>query len=107
MKKHTEILEEVEKTINSFEAVPKLRDNPYLFTRIKSTIETDQNFAKRKLAFSLKPLIIGLILIVNILTGIFFINADKTFHSSDDTAIQYLKYDYQITQTYNEFTTSN
>jgi hypothetical protein len=107
MKRHREILEEVEKTINSFEAVPKLRDNHYLFTRIKSTIETDQEFAKRKLAFSLKPLVIGLILIVNILTGIFFINADKASYNSDDTTIQSLKYDYQITQTYNEFTTNN
>lgn len=107
MKNDKKILDEVEKTLNSFDDIPKLEGNPYLITRIKSAIETDQVSTKRKLVFSLKPVMIGLILLINILTGVFFLNADKTSYTSYDTAIQSLKYDYKITQTFNEYILSN
>ncbi len=79
MNKEDKIREEVEKTLNAFDQIKNLEENPYLFTRIQSEIESIKTKEK---SYSLKgeflrPVILFLILIMNVFTAIFFFNSES------------------------------
>ena len=104
MVNENKILEEVEKTLQSFDSDIILEDNPFLFTRIKAAIE--DRLHKRKKGLSLKlsftRVLIMLILLINIVTLVYFYdwNSKVALHRK---LVSELKVDYQIDQSQNNF----
>lgn len=99
MKKEEQILEEVEKTLSAIEALPKIDVNPFLYTRLKARIEKEQiqHGGAVKTDFVLKPVTLALILIINIVTTVYFFgfgSSSKTEVSVVDT----MKQEYGVTQ---------
>jgi hypothetical protein len=98
--KDERILEEVEKTLNSIESLPKLESNPFLYTRLKSRIARESistGNEKNKLAI-LKPVGLALILVINIITAIYFFDVNGKTQSSN-TLVNSLSQEYKTNQT--------
>jgi hypothetical protein len=69
------IQEEVEKTLNSLDGIQRADANPYLFTRIKARLETEEkSFWSRALTFLSRPSVAvpAIVLTILINTVIFF-----------------------------------
>ena len=69
------IQEEVEKTLNSLEGIQRATANPYLFTRIKASLEIEQkSFWSKALTFISRPSVAvpAIVLTILINTAIFF-----------------------------------
>lgn len=98
MKENRKISEEIEKTLNSLDGLQNLESNPYLYTRLKTRIE--ENSARSKPSFlhkpELKPLLFLLLLIINVITTVYFLESNKTSDTAKSSLIKSLKQDYQI-----------
>jgi len=96
------IFEKIDKTLNAFERLPKLEANQFLFTRIESALDLEEQSEKRSIfgPFNLRYVGLAIILILNIIAGIYFFNSHKR-HSSKDQLIESLSKDYNLSQ--NEF----
>jgi hypothetical protein len=89
MKNGKKISEEVEKTLNAFDHINYLDENPYLFTRLQAEIERSEIKGKRYLKEGiLRPAILLITIVINILTAIYFI--DSGSQNSAATRQQYL-----------------
>ena len=76
MKNEQKIREEVEKTLNAFDNISDLDENPYLITRLKAKIEESGSKEKSLLKGKiLQPVILFIIVIFNIFTGIYFFDS--------------------------------
>ena len=101
MKKEEKIIEEVEKTLNVFDNIENLEENPYLFTRIQSEIESLPVKEKRTLSGNiLRPAILFLILIVNVFTAVFFLNSDSETSTTKQTYLSAISSEYSIGHSY-------
>jgi|SRR5690242_14268377 len=72
-KKH--IQEEVEKTLNSLDGIQRATANPYLFTRIKASLEKEEkSFWSNALTFISRPsfAVPAIVLTILINTAVFF-----------------------------------
>ena len=102
MKKEDKIREEVEKTLNAFDKIKNLDKNPYMFTRLQSEIE--DNRIKEKLFFLkgelLRPIILFFILIMNLLTALFFFNQKNETTSTKHTYLSAISSEYSISHSY-------
>ena len=100
MIKKNQILDEVEKTLQSFDNDIILEANPFLLTRIKTERENSLN--KRKKGFglriSLSQVLMMLILLINIITLVYNYNRD-TKQNLEKSLVLELKEDFQIDQT--------
>jgi hypothetical protein len=100
MAKKKQILDEVEKTLQSFDNDIILEANPFLLTRIKTERENSLN--KRKKGFglriSLSQVLMILILLINIITLVYNYNRD-TKQNLEKSLVLELKEDFQIDQT--------
>lgn len=99
MKKEEQILEEVEKTLSAIDSLPKLEANPFLFTRIKARIKNEsiKHASKVKTDFVLKPVTLALILVINIITAVYFIGFGSN-STSNTSLVDTMKQEYGITQ---------
>jgi hypothetical protein len=97
--KEERILEEVEKTLNSLEQIPKQEANPFLYTRLKARIETESisQTKKRRTVSVLKPAGIALILAINIVTTIYFFDSSSSTQGST-SLIDSLSQEYKTNQ---------
>ena len=78
MKNEERIKEEVEKTLNAFDNISNLDENPYLFTRLQAEIQGSEVKAKGVLRGKiLKPVILFIIVLFNIFTGIYFLDSES------------------------------
>lgn len=101
MKKEEKIREEVEKTLNTFDNIEKLEENPYLFLRVQTEIEGLRTKDKGSLKGNiLKPVILFLILVVNVLTAVFFLNSESEAASTRQTYLSAISSEYSISHSY-------
>lgn len=98
MEREKQILEEVEKTMNSFESLPKLESNPFLFTRIKARIQSEgiKRTKKASVEFIFRPATLAIILILNIATAVYFFGTSSK--SSSASLEETLKSEYSSHQ---------
>jgi hypothetical protein len=102
MEREKRILEEVEKTLNSIDNISKLETNPFLFTRIKARIVDNsvEQIREGKTGFVLKPAVLILLLVINIVTAVFFFsNSTGQVTSANTNLVESLTEDYQYSQT--------
>lgn len=99
MNKEDKILAEVEKTLNAIDSLPNLDANPFLFTRIKARIEKEsiKHASKVKTDFVLKPVTLALIIVINIITAVYFIGFGSG-KVSDASIVDTMKQEYGVTQ---------
>jgi hypothetical protein len=84
MKSKEHIQNEVEKTLNSLDGIQRATSNPYLFTRVKASLEKDEkNFWSTAVAFISKPTVA----VTTILIAI-FINAAVFYESRSEQPSQ-------------------
>ena len=105
MNRQDRINQEVEKTLNVFESLPNLEENPFLFTRIKVSLSSSP--LNKKPVFFLRPIIIVLLLIFNLITGLLFFSSSEASYPSDKQNLELLISDYNFNQTNNNFISSN
>lgn len=99
MNKENKIFEEVEKTLNAIDELPNLEANPFLFTRIKARIvnESIKQVGEEKTDFVLKPVTLALLLVINIVTAVYFIGFGSS-STSNTSIVETLKQEYGVTQ---------
>lgn len=72
MKENKDILQEIEKTLNSIDGVSRAAANPFLYTRIRARLDKRQNIWAKTIGFITRPafavLIIVLVLSANVVT---------------------------------------
>ncbi len=83
MEREKRITEEVEKTLNAFDDLPELESNPFLYTRIKSSMN-DARTEKKSLLSVLKPAFFVILVLLN------FYTIFGTGESSEPTKGDYL-----------------
>lgn len=105
MKRKDRITQEVEKTFNVFENLSNLEENPFLYTRIQASLNSSPG--KKKSAYFLRPIMVALLLIFNLITGIFFVSSMGRAYASDKQNLESLIGDYKFNQTYNDFLSNN
>jgi len=99
-----QLLEEVDKTLRSFDDDVILEANPFLFTRIQ--IERDRRRQKQptggRLHLSLSQVLIFCLLLINVITVVHYLdwNKDQNLH---DKLVLALKEDFQIVQSQDPF----
>ncbi len=103
MSKEKIILEEVDKTLNSIEKIPKLDANPFLFTRIKARFEKDSiiQVKRKEKNYLLKPIVLVLVLVINIITVVFFLRTSGTNQTDGLLLAETLNKEYQLNQVQN------
>ncbi|MDP3582642.1 MAG: hypothetical protein Q8S39_11965 [Ignavibacteria bacterium] len=99
MNKEDKILAEVEKTLSTIDGLPKLEANPFLFTRVKARIESEsiKHASKVKTDIVLKPVTLALILVINIITAVYFIGFGSS-NVSGASVVDTMKQEYGVTQ---------
>lgn len=104
MLRKEKILEEVEKTLQSFDEDIILEENPFLFTRIKTERESRASSRKKGLVFgfSLKQTLILLILLINLVTLIYNYELTRNENLREKLVLE-LKEDFQIDQSQSNF----
>jgi len=103
MEKEKRIMEEVEKTLHSIDNITNLETNPFLFTRIKAKIVDNsvEQIKEGKTSLVLKPAALILLLLINIVTAVFFLNSNSSGQAvnKNTTLVESLTEDYQYSQT--------
>ena len=98
------ILEEVEKTLQSLDNDIPLEENPFLLTRIKTERENRLHKSKKRLtlSFSFTKALIMVILLINLITVVYFFqwNSNQVLQQN---LVSQLKKDFQIDQSQNNF----
>ena len=107
MKKEKRIFEEVDKTLNLFEQLPELEENHFLYTKIKANSNLKKFSSSKKTIFALKPVVIAIIILINILTITLFYQSSNSSYSNKESLIKSLQNDYKINQTFNEYLSIN
>jgi len=100
MIKKNQILDEVEKTLQSLDNDIILEENPFLLTRIMTERENRLHKPKKGFVFriSLSQVLMLLILLINIITLVYNYNRD-TKQNLQESLVLELKEDFQIDQT--------
>ena len=98
--KQKHIRDEVEKTMSLLDRVEKLEAGPYFYTRVESRLRSREKEEKAKLpgilgVRVLKPAFLVLLLMINIISAVFFLVeskdtglADKTYSSQASQLVQ-------------------
>ncbi|MCX6138092.1 MAG: hypothetical protein NTV54_11420 [Ignavibacteriales bacterium] len=99
MKEEERILEEVEKTLCALDDLPTIEANPFLFTRIQARLASEDVSRKTSLAgfIELKPIALAVIIVLNIITAVYFFNSRSSEYSKDQL-IHSLSAEYNSTQ---------
>lgn len=102
-KNEKQILDEVEKTLGSMGNIPILNENPFFYTRLRTAIENerfrrDETDSKSIL---LKPALLILIAIINIITAVYYFGTSSSSNNADEILINSLKQEYSASQNIN------
>lgn len=103
IKNTNQIDSEVEKTLNALNEMDVLQPNPFLFSRIKDAAFADEVSPVKTAVFSLNPIVISLIIVINIFTAVFFINHFSSSGYSNETIAKSLNNEYKLNNYYNEY----
>jgi uncharacterized membrane protein len=98
MKREKRILEEVEKTLQAFDLIPELDANPFLFTRIRAQRDKSEIIKSGKVSHIniVKPLLLFLLIIINILTAIYSLSSVTAKSADNSSLIEILDQNYNI-----------
>ena len=101
MENEKRILDEVEETLQSLDKISNLNANPFLYTRIKAKIGNKapgsvKNPGKN---FILRPVILVIILLINIITAVVFIKSVNNTDHTSVTLTKSLSNEYRISST--------
>lgn len=107
MKKEKRILEEVDKTLDLFDNLPVLEENHFLHTKIKAASNYKTISSGQKGIFALRPFVIAIIIIINIITMTLSFQSSISSYSNKESLIKSLRNDYKINQTFNEYLSVN
>lgn len=102
-KNEKQILDEVEKTLGSMDNMPVLNENSFFYTRLKTAIENesfrrDETESKSILS---KPALLILIVIINIITAVYYFGISGSSNNTDEILINLLKQEYSASQNIN------
>ena len=104
MKNAEKIKEEVEKTLNAFDNISNLDENPYLFTRLQAEIESGETSAKAKTTGEiLRPAFLILFLMLNLFTVFYAFNQSNESNMSTTGKTNYstlIYSQYSLNQSY-------
>lgn len=103
MGKDQRIEQEVEKTLQAFDADEVLEENPFLFTRLQAERATRSRVRKERYVFgvNLKYAAVVLLVLLNLVTAIFYERHDQP--TLQDELVSELKADFEIDQAQNNF----
>lgn len=98
------ILDEVEKTLHTFDHDPTLEPNPFLFTRIQAEKERrvltrGAGFARR---INLKYVVMAVIVLMNLITAAHYLEWNSRYNLHE-RLVSELKEDFQMAQSQNSF----
>ena len=98
------ILEEVEKTLHSFDNDEVLEGNPFLASRIKARMDSRAHSRNRgiPLRIALKYGVMVLILLINLITAVHYFESRSAL-ALHEKLVSDLEQDFQIDQTHNSF----
>ena len=98
MNREKEILEQVEKTLQALDTLPKLASNPFLFTRLKAAMTAESEWQTSRLSgrLKLKPIIFSLLIVFNLVTAIYFYQGYRRGDNKQEL-ISALSNDYETT----------
>jgi hypothetical protein len=98
------ILDEVEKTLHSFDKDIILEENPFLLTRIMAERENRLHKPKKRFtpAFSFTKVIMILILLINLITVVYYYSWNSN-QILQQKLVSQLRKDFQIDQSQNNF----
>jgi hypothetical protein len=102
-KNEKQILDEVEKTLNSMDNLPVLKESRYFYTRLKTAIESGdvkRNVMDSK-SFLLKPALLIIVVVVNIITAVYYFGIGSPTKSTEEILINSLKQEYSSSQNVN------
>lgn len=102
-KNEKQILDEVEKTLNSMDNMPVLNENPFFYSKLKTAIEREdvqRNIAESK-SFLLKPALLIIIVIINIITAVYYFGISGSTSNTDEILINTLRQEYSSSQNEN------
>ena len=104
MVNNNRIIEDVEKTLHSFDNDIPLEENPFLLTRIKTERENRLHESKKRLTLSISftKVIMILILLINFITVVYYYSWN-TNQIMQQKLVSQLKKDFQIDQSQNNF----
>jgi hypothetical protein len=99
-----QILEEVKKTLQSFDNDILLEENPFLLTRINAERENRLRKPKKRLipVLSFTKVIMILILLINLITVVYYYSWNSN-QALQQKLVSQLKKDFQIDQSQNNF----
>jgi len=102
MEREKEILNEVEKTLNSFDDDVMLQENPFLFTRIHAKLGSGNKSLKKTslLHLSLNKALLVLVLLINLVTLVYYYGKSSNSNLQEKMAAQ-LEADFKIEQSQN------
>lgn len=99
MDREKQINDEVEKTLQALDHVPKLEANPFLYTRIKAVLDSD-GAAQRHFVLNragIKGIAFSLLVVFNLITAIYFFTESQKGTTRDEL-IYTLSNDYATAQ---------
>jgi hypothetical protein len=94
-----QILEQVDKTLQALDHLPRLEANPFLFTRIQTALAADNRSTTTSLVkkIDLKTVIFSLLIIFNLVTAFYYFQ-DRRRHEGKEQLISALSSDYESVQ---------
>ena len=100
MDKNKKILDEVKKTIPLLDNVKNVEPNPFLFTRIKAQIDSN-NIVKENNEDSIvlrfaKQSVFILLILFNIYTIVSYLSQDESTAKSREQYLKNIKYEYSL-----------
>ena len=104
MKKQEKIEQEITKTLTQFEKAEVLQPNPYLFTRIQQRLN-EKNKRRNYFPRALKPAFFSALLAVNIITTVWYLNAEDLNNSNNSKLklIEILSGDFNLENDQSDF----
>jgi hypothetical protein len=101
-KNEKQIIEEVEKTLQSMDNTPILNENPFFYLKLKTEIENEDVILNtgRAANFILRPAVLIFILIINIITAVFYFNSSLSKTNTDELLINTLHKEYTLENNY-------
>lgn len=103
MNRKQKIEQEIEKTLEQFEQAERLPGNPYFYTRVQARLDESEP-AKRKTLIPavLKPVFLGLLVSLNVLTAVYFLSGNSTQTADRSDLLSEFAREYGLEENDNE-----
>ena len=103
------IQEKINKTLDVLDKVEKIETDPFFYTRLSARLEKQESKPGFDWLFEtplLKPILVGFVLVVNIISISHFVTAESTV-LTDDEIVEMFNEEYFITQSSDSYSVIN